>query len=329
MTDPYIVGTIDITELVFLAFVLFFIGLVFYLRREDRREGYPLEDEATGRVESRGGALSRASPKTFNLPHGHGIATPEAGARDRFDIPAKRAFGSNGAAYVPTGDPLLDGIGPASWANRKNVPDVTAHGLPRIVPLSLEADIAIAARDPNPVGMNVLGADGEIAGTVSEVWIDRAEHVIRYLAITTPGGVTADAGFDEFARPGQNAGLVALDDARALPAALTTALDGLAKKDAAAHLASAPLLLFCDLGTEPDALEAACATLDAAGHLDDAFVVVLFTDPDARLRAVLVGPGLLRGEHQAPVDPRDVFPTLARLGRIPLPGILQGRDLLQ
>jgi len=112
MTDPYIVGTIDITELVFLAFVLFFIGLVFYLRREDRREGYPLEDEATGRVESRGGALSRASPKTFNLPHGHGIATPEAGARDRFDIPAKRAFGSNGAAYVPTGDPLLDGIGP-------------------------------------------------------------------------------------------------------------------------------------------------------------------------------------------------------------------------
>jgi len=37
--------------------------------------------------------------------------------------------------------------------------------------------------------MNVLGADGEIAGTVSEVWIDRAEHVIRYLAITTPGGV--------------------------------------------------------------------------------------------------------------------------------------------
>ena len=189
MSDPTIVGSIDIAELVFLAFVLFFIGLIFYLRREYRREGYPLEDEATGRVESRGGALSRASPKTFNLPHGHGIATPEAGARDRFDIPAKRAFGSNGAAYVPTGDPLLDGIGPASWANRKNVPDVTAHGLPRIVPLSLEADIAIAARDPNPVGMNVLGADGEIAGTVSEVWIDRAEHVIRYLAITTPGGV--------------------------------------------------------------------------------------------------------------------------------------------
>ena len=70
MSDPTIVGSIDIAELVFLAFVLFFIGLIFYLRREDRREGYPLEDESTGLVESPGGALSRAPTKTFILPHG-------------------------------------------------------------------------------------------------------------------------------------------------------------------------------------------------------------------------------------------------------------------
>ena len=42
MSDPTIVGSIDIAELVFLAFVLFFIGLIFYLRREDRREGYQI-----------------------------------------------------------------------------------------------------------------------------------------------------------------------------------------------------------------------------------------------------------------------------------------------
>ena len=28
-----------------------------------------------------------------------------------------------------------------------------------------------------------IGADGKVAGTVSEVWIDRAEHVIRYLSV--------------------------------------------------------------------------------------------------------------------------------------------------
>ena len=37
----------------FYAFGLFFIGLIFYLRREDRREGYPLEDDVTGRARDR------------------------------------------------------------------------------------------------------------------------------------------------------------------------------------------------------------------------------------------------------------------------------------
>ena len=54
MIDSHIVGSLDITQLVFFAFVLFFVGLIFYLRREDRREGYPLEDEATGLIESYG-----------------------------------------------------------------------------------------------------------------------------------------------------------------------------------------------------------------------------------------------------------------------------------
>lgn len=188
MTDSYIVGTLDITELVFLAFVLFFIALIFYLRREDRREGYPLEDEATGFAESPGGPLSRASPKSFLLPHGHGVSTPGDSARERFDIPAKPAFGAHGAPYVPTGNPLVDGLGPASWANRKPVPDVTALGEPRIVPLSLDTHIAIAARDPNPIGMMVIGADKQPVGEVTEVWIDRAEHVIRYLQIATEAG---------------------------------------------------------------------------------------------------------------------------------------------
>lgn len=190
MTDPYLVGTLDITELVFLTFVLFFIALIFYLRREDRREGYPLEDEVSGLVESPGGPLSTASPKTFNLPHGGGTVTPGTSARERVDIPAKPAFGAHGAPFVPTGDPLIDGLGPASWANRRPVPDLTHDGRPRIVPLSLESHISIATRDPNPIGMMVIGADKQPVGEVTEVWIDRAEHVIRYLQIATEAGKT-------------------------------------------------------------------------------------------------------------------------------------------
>ena len=33
---------VDVTQIVLYAFWLFFAGLVYYLRREDKREGYPL-----------------------------------------------------------------------------------------------------------------------------------------------------------------------------------------------------------------------------------------------------------------------------------------------
>ena len=40
-----ITGYIDVAQIVLYAFWLFFAGLIFYLRQEDRREGYPLESE--------------------------------------------------------------------------------------------------------------------------------------------------------------------------------------------------------------------------------------------------------------------------------------------
>jgi Ca2+/Na+ antiporter len=68
MDRVILVGNLDVAELVFYAFVLFFICLVFYLRREDRREGYPLEDEITGRVDSAYGLLTASTYKEFRLP---------------------------------------------------------------------------------------------------------------------------------------------------------------------------------------------------------------------------------------------------------------------
>ena len=154
----------------------------------------------------------------------------------------------------------------------------------------------------------------------------------RALGFTGPGGITAEAGFDEFVPPGRAGGLLALADPAGIPAAITTALDGFAKRDTAAELSRASLLILCDLGSGPmgqAALEPILGTLETAALLEDAFVMVLFTDPDASLRAVVRGAGLPRGERAAAVDPRDLFPTLARLGRIPIPGVLQGRDLFE
>jgi photosynthetic reaction center H subunit len=187
MDDVKIVGTFDVTEMVFYAFVLFFLALIFYLRREDRREGYPLEDEVTGRVDTVGGALAAATPKTFHMPFGRGSVTTPTKGREKVDIAGARTFRSPGAPYHPTGNPLVDGIGPAAWADRAKHTDLDGEGRNRIVPIGAAEHISVHRNDTDPRGLSVIGADGAIAGTVTDLWVDRAEHVIRYLEVDTGG----------------------------------------------------------------------------------------------------------------------------------------------
>lgn len=183
-----IVGSIDGAELAFYAFVLFFIALIFWLRREDRREGYPLEDELTGAIETVGGPLYAASTKSFLLPFGKGTVTAPTQGREAVNIAAKRRENFGGAPYSPTGNPLADGIGPAAYADRAKWPDIDAHGKPRIVPLSSDGSISVASASIDPRGLKVIAADGKVAGTVTDLWVDRAEHMIRYLAVATDKG---------------------------------------------------------------------------------------------------------------------------------------------
>ncbi|MGY6636764.1 MAG: photosynthetic reaction center subunit H [Erythrobacter sp.] len=187
MNHTYIVGTFDVAEAAFLLFFVFFIALVFYLNKESRREGYPLEDELTGRIHP--GSLFDGDKKVFKLPNGRGTYIPEDVPRDPVSIPAKPAFRSAGAPYVPTGDPMIDGLGPAAWANRAKYPDVTADGRPRIIPIGNSYhEMEIAPGDPNIMGWPVKAADGKIAGKITDIWTDQAEHIIRYLEVTTNSG---------------------------------------------------------------------------------------------------------------------------------------------
>ncbi len=185
MDDVKIVGTYDVTELVFLAFVLFFIGLVIYLQREGRREGFPVEDETTGRIDTVGGVLHTPTPKAFLMPFGRGkLMSPPAG-RDPVEVAGTRSFRSPGAPYIPTGNPLTSGLGPAAYANRADLPDLDAEGRNRIVPIGMTEHIRVDTRDPDPRGMAAIGADGAVAGTITDIWVDRAEHQVRYLEVDT------------------------------------------------------------------------------------------------------------------------------------------------
>jgi len=176
-------GDFDLTTLLFSAFVLFFFGLIFYIRREDRREGYPLEDEATGRLEGKSGLFFTALPKTFDLPHGQGKVVKPNASRNEPAFKAERTSRVDGSPLEPVGDPLLAGVGPGSYALRADRPDVTFHGDARIVPLRAAPDFFIDKKDPELRGMTVVGADGVAAGVVSDIWVDRAEYMVRYLEV--------------------------------------------------------------------------------------------------------------------------------------------------
>lgn len=180
-----IVGNIDGAQVVLYAFWVFFAGLIWYLQAESRREGYPLESDVEGKYD-KDPWLQLPSPKTFILPHGKGTRTyPDPANRDTRPIKAMRASPAPGSPLVPTGNPLVDGVGPAAWAERPDYPDLNPHGKPVIRPMSVAKTFSVAAQDTNPIGLEVITADGQVAGTVSEVWIDTMESVIRYYEVTS------------------------------------------------------------------------------------------------------------------------------------------------
>lgn len=177
---------IDVALIVLNAFFLFFLGLVIYLRREDRREGYPLEHELTGRLEGEGGLILTAPTKFFKLPFGHGTVSAPTKGREPVQVPgARKSDWFAGAPIEPTGNPLVDGVGPAAFAERAKRPDLDWEGHPRIVPLSTAEGFFLERKDADPRGYAVIGCDGRKAGTVSDIWIDKADRMLRYLQVDT------------------------------------------------------------------------------------------------------------------------------------------------
>jgi photosynthetic reaction center H subunit len=82
---------------------------------------------------------------------------------------------------------MVDGVGPGAWAIRPDVPDLSHEGTPRIIPMRVAKGWSVDGRDPNPIGLPVLGADGVQGGTVVDVWVDQGEPQIRYLELDASG----------------------------------------------------------------------------------------------------------------------------------------------
>ena len=175
---------VDVAQLVLYVFWAFFAGLIYYLARENHREGYPMDPGRENGPQVTGWPVPEA--KTFKLDDGREFHAPDFNRVDG-SYSAQPAHRFNGAPLEPVGDPLLAGVGPGAWAARADIPDMH-EGHAKIVPLRVAADHGVSPRDTDPRGLPVLGADGEVAGTVTDLWIDQCEMMFRYLEVQVPAG---------------------------------------------------------------------------------------------------------------------------------------------
>jgi photosynthetic reaction center H subunit len=190
MPTGAITGYIDVAQLTLYAFWIFFAGLIFYLRREDKREGYPLESERSGLVTVQG-FPPLPEPKVFRLSNGHTVYAPRV--ETVLPVHGEAVLGWPGAPIEPIGNPMVMGVGPASYVERADEPDMMLEGEPKLVPLRAATEYWLAEEDPDPRGMTVIGADKVIAGTCKDAWIDRSEMLVRYLEVSvTVDGVARD-----------------------------------------------------------------------------------------------------------------------------------------
>ena len=166
MNHGAITASIDIAQVVLYLFWGFFAALVIYLHREGQREGYPLETADRSPNKLQEGLGGRPQPKTYLLPHGGTKTVPEqwkAGPAEQ--LKARRADRNPDSPLVPTGNPLLAGVGPGAWADRDDHPDLEINGNVKIVPLRTDAEYGVAKGDPDPRGKTVFGADGKSGGS--------------------------------------------------------------------------------------------------------------------------------------------------------------------
>jgi photosynthetic reaction center H subunit len=173
---------LDFAQVTLYVFWIFFAGLIFYLRREDKREGYPLYSDTGGGRLKQIGIPNPPDPKTYLLRGGATRTVPST-SNDRPNVALAPTAPWPGAPFAPTGNPFADGVGPGSYAQRQDVPETGLDNLPIIAPLRAAKGMFLDPRDPNPVGMPVIGCDGQVGGTVTEVWVDRAEVLARYLEV--------------------------------------------------------------------------------------------------------------------------------------------------
>jgi photosynthetic reaction center H subunit len=172
---------IDLIQVLLVAFFLFFALLIIYLRREDKREGYPLRS-GEGRPYPIVGWPAPPPPKQFLLDIGGSTKAPQDDPEP--SLPVSR----NSAPLAPDAAPL-PASSDAEVRNRLNTTPMRAmSGELLLAPLRNATEWSVVRQDTDPRGMRVIGSGAAALGTVFDLWVDRAVKILRYLEVTTAQG---------------------------------------------------------------------------------------------------------------------------------------------
>lgn len=83
---------------------------------------------------------------------------------------------------------MLASVGPGSYAERADEAYKTADGHDLIVPLRVATNYGVPAEGVNPIGFVVFGAARAQAGIIRDLWVDRAECILRYYEVEVADG---------------------------------------------------------------------------------------------------------------------------------------------
>jgi photosynthetic reaction center H subunit len=228
------IHSLDLTQILLYIFWVAFAALLYYLHREDKREGYPLQGKGSkpGTTITVQGFPVVPDPKTFLLADGTSIQAPR-GSDPQPAIAAEPVAAWPGAPLQPTGNPMIDGVGPAAYALRADVPERLLDGSLMIVPLRAALDHGISPHDTDPRGFTVIGCDGQSAGTVGEAWVDRSEPQIRYLEVNLGAGGTVllPSGFIRYDVRGRKVKVASITAAQFATAPRLASADQVTKRE--------------------------------------------------------------------------------------------------
>lgn len=179
---------IDLPQVAFWVFFLFFVGLCYWLRMQDKREGYPTKQSPFSSVQSNG-ILPMPDPHTYLTIEDGPVVAPH----DQVQIQqnARPLYPFDGTPLSPVGNPLLAGIGPGAWVMRREGPALTEQGEEALQPLRVMHEWSLFKGETDPRGMVVFDRRYNRIGVVREIWIDRGARIMRMLEVDLDAGLSA------------------------------------------------------------------------------------------------------------------------------------------